>query len=151
MKPRNKEKIYIYERENRRCFHCGKILKFKQITLDHYLPLSKGGTHDIFNIVACCKKCNKIKGDMVPERYEDVILGLLVQAVTDDMIKTGDLSISNSQLKSEMLKINRIENITDNFIFQSDSMRFYIKDNTVIRVIHLGGKNEHHNYISREN
>ncbi|MTI46249.1 HNH endonuclease [Sporosalibacterium faouarense] len=45
MKPRNKEKIYIYEREDKKCFYCGKKLTFRQMTLDHFLPLSKKGTN----------------------------------------------------------------------------------------------------------
>ena len=31
-------------------------------TLDHKLPQSKGGTHEIDNLVLCCRSCNSQKG-----------------------------------------------------------------------------------------
>lgn len=139
MKPGNKDKLYIYQRDLKKCFYCGKKLKFHQITLDHYIPVSKGGTNDIFNLVTCCKRCNKLKGDSLPEDYERVILELFLIAVEDDKIIGNDLNIDNKKLKEELLKVNRIEGITDKFIFQSDSMRFYIKNNYVIKVVYIGG------------
>ena len=34
------------------------------IIIEHMDPISKGGKHNIFNIVICCKACNGSKGDM---------------------------------------------------------------------------------------
>ena len=34
------------------------------IIIEHMDPISRGGKHNIFNIVICCKKCNGSKGDM---------------------------------------------------------------------------------------
>lgn len=42
------------------CFYCGKIAK---IELDHVIPVSKGGTHSIGNLVPACKSCNMSKTD----------------------------------------------------------------------------------------
>ncbi|QIB27924.1 HNH endonuclease [Caloranaerobacter azorensis] len=139
MKLGNKDKLYIYQRDLKRCFYCGKKLKFHQITLDHYFPVSKGGTNDVFNLVTCCKKCNKLKADFLPQDYEAVILKLFLTAVIDDKIIGKGLNIDNKKLKKELLNVNRIECITDRFIFQSNSMRFYIKDNYVTKVVYLGG------------
>lgn len=145
MNLRNKDKLYIYKRDNKKCFYCAKKLLLKQITLDHYLPLSKGGTDDIFNVVISCKKCNKLKNDSIPDQFEETILVLLKRAVKDDMIIGKSLNIDNKKLKEEMLKIERIECITDHFVFQSKDMRFYIKDNFVIKVIYLGGYSDEYN------
>jgi 5-methylcytosine-specific restriction endonuclease McrA len=49
----------------KRCIYCGK--KFSDTdkpTIDHMLPLSKGGIHSIGNIAVCCRSCNSKKRDM---------------------------------------------------------------------------------------
>lgn len=135
----NREKSYIYEREYKRCFYCKKDLKYRQITLDHYYPRSKGGTKEIFNLVLSCKKCNRLKGNKIPVNYEEVIIIMFKKAYIDGMIKSVKLIVSNSELKKEIYKINRIESIRPNFVFQSNDMRFYVIDNTIKKVIFLGG------------
>lgn len=41
------------------CLSCGK----SGVTIDHVVPLSKGGTHTIDNVQPLCGKCNSIKHD----------------------------------------------------------------------------------------
>lgn len=41
------------------CLSCGK----SEITMDHVVPLSKGGTHTIDNVQPLCGTCNSIKHD----------------------------------------------------------------------------------------
>ena len=49
-----------------RCAHCGKTLDFrKDFTVDHVIPLSKGGRNDISNYVPLCGDCNKAKSNFV--------------------------------------------------------------------------------------
>lgn len=36
-------------------------------TIDHYIPLSKGGTHALSNLRLVCRKCNAIKANSVPD------------------------------------------------------------------------------------
>jgi hypothetical protein len=43
------------------CAYCGKSLK--NLTQDHFIPLSKGGGYDANNIIPCCKSCNSSKQD----------------------------------------------------------------------------------------
>jgi 5-methylcytosine-specific restriction endonuclease McrA len=38
----------------------------KDLTLDHVIPVSKGGRKDWDNIVTACKKCNQSKADRTP-------------------------------------------------------------------------------------
>lgn len=42
-----------------RCAYCARLTK---LTMDHVDPLSKGGAHDLSNIVPACKSCNSGKG-----------------------------------------------------------------------------------------
>lgn len=43
------------------CAYCGKQLQ--RLTQDHFIPLSKGGTYTIRNIIPACKSCNCAKHD----------------------------------------------------------------------------------------
>lgn len=45
------------------CAHCGKpIFIGYQFSVDHFIPLDKGGCNRIINLVPLCKKCNAEKG-----------------------------------------------------------------------------------------
>ena len=46
-----------------RCFYCGRKITLETMTLDHYVPKSKGG-QDKNNLVAACKGCNVLKGSL---------------------------------------------------------------------------------------
>jgi 5-methylcytosine-specific restriction endonuclease McrA len=50
---RNKKAQY-----NNRCAYCGHKVK---LTKDHVIPLTKGGTNNISNIVPACMDCNRQK------------------------------------------------------------------------------------------
>ena len=50
-------------RDKNTCQYCQKIFSFKELTLDHVIPKSKGGHKKWSNIVCACKKCNNIKGN----------------------------------------------------------------------------------------
>jgi len=51
-----------------RCAYCGK--KSKLLTPDHYIPLSKGGTNYIDNIVPACPQCNRTKWNKDPSKFD---------------------------------------------------------------------------------
>lgn len=42
-----------------RCAHCGST---RDVTRDHVVPLSRGGSDDITNIQPLCRRCNSAKG-----------------------------------------------------------------------------------------
>ena len=44
---------------NSLCFYCNQ----KATSLDHVIPLSRGGRHSIGNLVSCCKTCNSSKNE----------------------------------------------------------------------------------------
>lgn len=129
------DKLYIYNRDNKECYFCKRPLEFNQTTLDHYLPKSKKGTMDVFNLVISCKKCNKLKGNKIPEDYKDKILEMFLLAVKDNKIRGCNLKMPQKELKEDLLKVNKFEDITENFIFQSNEKRFYVKDNRVFKFV----------------
>lgn len=50
---------------NTRCVYCGVLLNDKNATIDHVIPLSRGGTNTKGNKVYACVKCNSSKADML--------------------------------------------------------------------------------------
>jgi 5-methylcytosine-specific restriction endonuclease McrA len=43
------------------CPFCRKRMKSQEKSLDHIVPLSKGGAHSVLNVLVCCKRCNAKK------------------------------------------------------------------------------------------
>ncbi len=54
-----------------RCHYCGKEVGITALTMDHLLPLSRGGRSSKQNIVPCCKKCNTDKKSMMPIEWNE--------------------------------------------------------------------------------
>lgn len=48
------------------CFYCQKP---KPLTVDHNIPLSRGGTDNIENILPACRSCNSKKNAMTTEEF----------------------------------------------------------------------------------
>ena len=49
-----------------RCAHCGVELdRYTNLSVDHVIPLNKGGSNDPENLTVLCDDCNLEKSDMV--------------------------------------------------------------------------------------
>ena len=48
------------------CHYCGKKFPASELTMDHVVPLSRGGRSTKGNIVPCCKNCNNGKKYTMP-------------------------------------------------------------------------------------
>jgi 5-methylcytosine-specific restriction endonuclease McrA len=48
------------------CPYCGSAMHPREKTLDHVLPVSRGGLHSITNVVVCCGPCNSSKRTRTP-------------------------------------------------------------------------------------
>ena len=59
--PFSKKNIMI--RDNYTCQYCGSK---KELTIDHVIPVSKGGKSNFENCVTACKHCNTKKGGRLP-------------------------------------------------------------------------------------
>jgi 5-methylcytosine-specific restriction endonuclease McrA len=53
----------VFARDSWTCQYCGSR---SNLTVDHVIPRSKGGSSNWENIVASCAPCNRRKGDMTP-------------------------------------------------------------------------------------
>lgn len=54
------------------CHYCGGTFSRDELTLDHIVPVARGGRSTRGNLVVCCRKCNQEKGLLTPaERLLD--------------------------------------------------------------------------------
>lgn len=55
------------------CYYCHKKFRFKELTMDHLVPLARGGRSTKDNLVPACKKCNSSKKAMLPLELEEYL------------------------------------------------------------------------------
>lgn len=53
------------------CHYCGKKVKPKELTMDHVVPIIRGGRSTKGNVVAVCKECNDKKKYLLPLEWEE--------------------------------------------------------------------------------
>ncbi|MBW1901123.1 MAG: HNH endonuclease [Deltaproteobacteria bacterium] len=59
--------------QNGVCFYCNREVGREQLTMDHVVPLSRGGKSRKGNIVAACKECNTKKKYLLPVEWEEYL------------------------------------------------------------------------------
>lgn len=61
---------YVFQRNNYQCQSCGKTHQETQLTIDHIIPLAKGGSNDISNLQTLCFNCNRQKRHHLDARFK---------------------------------------------------------------------------------
>jgi 5-methylcytosine-specific restriction enzyme A len=62
-------KKYVFERDKYQCQSCGKTHLEIELTIDHIIPLAKGGSNDISNLQSLCRTCNQQKKHHFDPRF----------------------------------------------------------------------------------
>ena len=53
------------------CWWCGKCLTEEEMTIEHLLPRSRGGSNSDENLRLACKSCNQSRGNSIfPPRWK---------------------------------------------------------------------------------
>ena len=55
------------------CHYCGKPTPAKELTMDHIVPIARGGKSTRGNVVPCCKACNNAKKQLLPMEWEEYL------------------------------------------------------------------------------
>lgn len=84
------DKRHIYDQQNGLCAYCGQHRNIKYMTVDHIIPLSKGGTDSLENLQCTCKLCNRLKSDMLPSEFTDFVRCILENSIK---IEKGGVSV----------------------------------------------------------
>lgn len=58
----------IYARDEYHCQYCGVQFASEDLTYDHVVPATQGGSRTWDNIVAACVECNRRKGGRTPSQ-----------------------------------------------------------------------------------
>jgi 5-methylcytosine-specific restriction endonuclease McrA len=67
------------------CYWCGVDCEDK-FHVDHIMPLSKGGKHEIYNLAISCQPCNSRKSSKLPEEFAGLVGRVVINA---DRVKHG--------------------------------------------------------------
>lgn len=75
------ERTAVYNKSEGRCAICGKFVPFESFTVDHIIPLAKGGSNDMSNLQCACKTCNRIKQDILPQDLMEKLTQIMLYQV----------------------------------------------------------------------
>lgn len=57
------------------CYYCGRLTSPKELTMDHIVPIARGGQSAKSNVVPACKECNHKKKQLLPMEWEEYLAG----------------------------------------------------------------------------
>jgi 5-methylcytosine-specific restriction endonuclease McrA len=58
------------------CVYCARTLTITTLRVDHDIPVDRGGSLGLSNLLECCDDCNRIKGSLTGEEYVALLRGL---------------------------------------------------------------------------
>ncbi|HKI98086.1 MAG TPA: HNH endonuclease [bacterium] len=62
------------------CHYCGKRFPARELTMDHVVPIIRGGRSTRSNVVPCCKDCNSKKQSLIPSEWQEYLEALAAGA-----------------------------------------------------------------------
>ena len=102
----NRMDITKFKRESDRvCHYCGKQISNKEdLTVDHVIPISKGGENSADNFVIACKACNREKANLNVERYSEFLNIVKIMGETGGILESIEKVINS--LKEIVISFN---------------------------------------------
>lgn len=87
-----KQRIEIWNKYSRHCAYCGKVLKYREMEVDHFIPKRLGwwfknaGMVRLYslinfvdaptNLMPSCRRCNHYKRADLPESFRQLVLSI---------------------------------------------------------------------------
>jgi 5-methylcytosine-specific restriction enzyme A len=53
------------------CWYCGQKVGYHNLSMDHVIPLARGGRSTKDNLVPSCKECNNKKKSLLPVEWDE--------------------------------------------------------------------------------
>ena len=67
-----------------KCHYCGRRFHPSQLTMDHIVPIVRGGFTRKQNVVTCCKECNSKKKYLLPVEWQEYLDKLKQDSLTQN-------------------------------------------------------------------
>lgn len=77
------ERRAVLRKTGGHCAYCGKPIGYYDMQVDHVIPLRKGGTNDLDNLVPACRSCNHYKSTLTVNQFRES-LGQIPGVLTRD-------------------------------------------------------------------
>ena len=63
------EREMVYNKYGGRCAYCGTSITYKDMQVDHRVPLARGGADNLDNYMPACRTCNHYKHTLTVEDF----------------------------------------------------------------------------------
>lgn len=94
-------RFQVFERDNFTCQYCGRKSPEIILEIDHYVPVSKGGSNHFDNLKTSCRECNEGKSDrelcpierikpveqITPEETKEIVIDNSIYGIENDEIE----------------------------------------------------------------
>lgn len=99
-----KEREQIYEKCNGHCAYCGCDLDYKDMQVDHVIPLRKGGADELNNMLPACGSCNHYKTTFTAEEFRKYLEGIPERLMRDSIPFKVGMRFGIIQKKSDPVR-----------------------------------------------
>lgn len=104
----------LFGRDLHTCAYCGKTFNSHNLTNDHIVPRSRGGSHSWMNCVTACRRCNNDKDDKTVQEWGfDLLYAPYVPTREEALILSNRNILADQMafLKSSIPKHSRLHKV----------------------------------------
>lgn len=105
---RRERRLAIYLRDGMACTYCGAAVEEDGVvlSLDHVIPVSKGGMNCSKNLVTACRRCNSNRGDRDVAEFAQAVAQYLNHGVkAEEIVDSIEKKLSQPIDIGEALKV----------------------------------------------
>lgn len=120
-----KDRFEVFKRDSFTCQYCGAKAPDVILEVDHIIPVSKGGTDDILNLITSCRDCNRGKRDT---KLSDDSTVRKMQKQAEEIQERRELIEMMAQWQNELLQESDIQINSLEALFKSYYPRYSFTD-----------------------
>jgi 5-methylcytosine-specific restriction endonuclease McrA len=102
----------VYEKCGKRCAYCGCPLEYKDMQVDHAVPLKIGGQDNISNYMPSCRSCNHYKSTLDIEGFREYLSGI------HKRLRRDNVTYNIAE------RFGVVRHVTDDIIFYYEQVRY---------------------------